>query len=160
MTVTQEEFMEEDTQRGRFLTFSLGEEVFGVEIKFVTEIIGLQPITPIPETPDYILGIVNLRGKIIPVMDMRLKFGLEQISYDDRTCIIVIETDDITIGLIVDNVAEVLMIDDENIVPPPDIRTGLQNRYISGIGKAGNEVKLLLSCEKLFFEEEAVIFES
>ena len=159
MTVNQEEFMEEDTQRGRFLTFSLGEEIFGVEIKFVTEIIGLQPITPIPEAPAYILGIVNLRGKIIPVMDMRVKFGLERISYDDRTCIIVIETDDITIGLIVDNVAEVLMIDDENIAPPPDARTGLQNRYISGIGKAGNDVMLLLSCEKLFCVEDSAIFE-
>lgn len=157
MTVDQEEIMREDTQRGRFLTFSLDEEVFGVEIKFVTEIIGMQPITPIPEAPDYIRGIVNLRGKIIPVMDMRLKFGLEQIPYDDRTCIIVVETDNITIGLVVDNVAEVLMIDDANIAPPPDVRTGLQNRYISGIGKVGNEVKLLLSCEKLFCEDDGTI---
>jgi purine-binding chemotaxis protein CheW len=160
MTVNQEEFMEEDTQRGRFLTFSLGEEVFGVEIRFVTEIIGMQPITSIPEAPDYIRGIVNLRGKIIPVMDMRLKFGLEQIAYDDRTCIIVIDTDAITIGLIVDKVAEVLMIGDENIAPPPDAKTGLENRYISGIGKVGTDVKLLLSCEKLFNQEDAEILAS
>jgi purine-binding chemotaxis protein CheW len=154
MTVNQEEFMEEDTQHGRYLTFSLGEDVFGIDIKYVTEIIGMQPITPIPEAPDYIRGIVNLRGKIIPVMDMRLKFGKEQIAYNDRTCIIVIETADITTGLIVDSVAEVLMIGDADIAPPPDTRTGIQNRYISGIGKSGNDVNLLLSCEKLFAEEE------
>jgi purine-binding chemotaxis protein CheW len=155
----QEELMEEqeDTQHGRFLTFALGEEVFGIEIRFVKEIIGLQPVTRLPEVPDYIKGIINLRGKIIPVIDVRLKFGKEPVAYNDRTCIIVIETSDITVGLIVDNVAEVLAIDDENIVPPPDTRSGIQNRYLSGIGKVGSDVKLLLDCESLFKESEVQI---
>jgi purine-binding chemotaxis protein CheW len=152
----QEEFVEEqeDTQHGRFLTFVLGEEVFGIEIRYVKEIIGIQPITRLPEAPESLKGIVNLRGKIIPVIDVRLKFKKSAQEYNDRTCIIVIETNEITAGLIVDNVAEVIAIDDENIVPPPDMRAGIQNRFISGIGKVGNEVKLLLDCESLFKESE------
>ncbi len=161
MAVNQEQKNEEneDTQYGRFLTFTIGEEVFGIEIRYVTEIIGMQPITQLPEVPDYIKGIVNLRGKIIPVIDVRLKFKKEPVEYNDRTCIIVIDTQEISVGLIVDNVAEVMTIDDENIVPPPDYRTGVQNRYIRGIGKVGDDVKLLLDCEKLFKEEETKIIE-
>lgn len=156
MNVHEQEFMEEheDTQHGRFLTFALGEEVFGIEIGHVTEIIGMQPITTLPEVPDYIKGIINLRGKIIPVIDIRIKFSKETIAYTDRTCIIVIDIEQIAMGLIVDNVSEVVTIDDENIVPPPDQRTGIQNKYIRGIGKAEGEVKLLLDCSKLFNEEE------
>ena len=159
MEINKEELVEEqeDTQHGRFLTFALGEEVFGVEIKYVTEIIGLQPITILPEVPEYIKGIINLRGKIIPVIDMRLKFKKNAVEYNDRTCIIVIETKELSIGLIVDNVAEVLSIDDDHIVPPPDQRTGIKNRYIKNIGKVGNDVKLLLDCEKLFNEDETQI---
>jgi purine-binding chemotaxis protein CheW len=144
----------EDTQHGRFLTFALGAEIFGIEIRFVTEIVGMQPITPLPEAPSYMKGIINLRGKIIPVIDIRLKFKKEPKEYDDRTCIIVIDLDEVTVGLIVDNVSEVLMIEDENISSPPDQRAGLQNKYLAGIGKVGNDVKLLLSCERLFKEEE------
>lgn len=148
---------EEDTQRGRYLTFAVGEELYGIEISFVTEIVGIQPITSLPEAPDYMKGIINLRGKIIPVIDIRLKFKKLPKEYDDRTCIIVIDIQDVTVGLIVDNVAEVLMIEDGNISTPPDLRAGLQNRYLAGIGKVGNDVKLLLSCEKLFLEEELEI---
>jgi len=145
---------QEDTQRGRFLTFALGTEDYGIEIRFVTEIIGIQQINKLPEVPDYIKGIVNLRGKIIPVIDVRLKFKKEPIDYTDRTCIIVIDTDDIGVGLIVDSVSEVTSISDENIAPPPDSRTGIQNKYIQGIGRVGDRIKLLLDCEKLFLEDE------
>lgn len=145
---------EEDTQHGKYLTFKLGNEVFGIEIKYVTEIIGIQPITEVPEVPVYVRGIINLRGKIIPVIDVRLKFKKDAIAYNDRTCIVVIDILDVSVGLIVDNVAEVLSITDENIVPPPDYKTGFQNKYIKGIGKSGNEVKLLLDCEKLLTEDE------
>ena len=145
---------EEDTQHGRFLTFNLGEEVYGIEIEYVTEIIGLQQITKIPEVADYIKGIINLRGKIIPVIDMRLKFNKEPIEYDDRTCIVVVDTQDVIVGLIVDKVAEVMTIDDENIAPPPSYKSGIRNRYIRGIGKIGDEVKLLLDCKKLFDDNE------
>ncbi len=156
MDVDRESIMEEmeDTQRGRFLTFALGAEDYGIEIKFVTEIIGIQEINKLPEVPDYIKGIVNLRGKIIPVIDVRLKFKKEPIDYTDRTCIIVIDTEDISVGLIVDSVSEVISISDENIVPPPDARTGVQNKYIKGIGRVGDRIKLLLDCEKLFLENE------
>jgi len=150
-----EEFleMEEDTQSGRFLTFQINNEVYGIEIKYVTEIIGIQPITEVPELPDYMKGIINLRGKIIPVMDVRLRFKKAVVEYNDRTCVIVIDIGSISIGLIVDNVSEVLSIPEEEIVAPPDIKNG-GNRYIKGIGKVGNEVKLLLDCERLINEQE------
>jgi len=145
--------MEEDTQKGRYLTFSLGQEIYGIEISYVTEIIGIQAITKIPELPEYVKGIINLRGKIIPVMDVRLRFRKEPKEYNDRTCIIVIEINKTSIGLIVDSVAEVLKIPEGEIVEPPQINKGY-NRYIKSIGKVGNDVKLLLDCEKLLSEEE------
>ena len=145
---------EEDTQKGRFLTFALGKETYGIEIKYVTEIIGIQAITELPELSDYIKGIINLRGKIIPVMDVRLRFKKECKEYNDRTCIIVIDIDELSIGLIVDSVSEVLSIDEKDIVEPPKINQGYNNRYIKSIGKVGNDVKLLLDCEKLLTEDE------
>jgi len=151
--------MEEDTQHGRFLTFTLEDEVYGIEIKYVTEIIGLQSITKVPEVPDYVKGIINLRGKIIPVIDVRLKFGKPPIEYNDRTCIIVIDIGDVSVGLIVDNVDEVLTIEDQDIAAPPASKTGFENRYIKGIGKAGERVQLLLDCEKLLKTEEMEIIE-
>lgn len=153
-TVVQELLeQEEDTQKGKFLTFVIGSESYGIEIKYVTEIIGIQSITELPELPEYIRGIINLRGKIIPVMDVRLRFRKPFREYDDRTCVVVIDIDEISIGLIVDSVSEVLSISDGEIVPPPEVnKTG--NRYIKGIGKVGNEVKLLLDCNKLLNEED------
>ncbi|MGI6622077.1 MAG: chemotaxis protein CheW [Acetivibrionales bacterium] len=146
--------MEEDTQRGRFLTFLLGKESYGIEIRHVTEIIGIQPITEVPELPEYIKGIINLRGKIIPVMDVRIRFKKEPREYNDRTCVIVIDIRDISIGLIVDTVSEVLSIPEENIVEPPQMNKGFNNRYIKQIGKVGNDVKLLLDCERLLNDDE------
>jgi purine-binding chemotaxis protein CheW len=145
---------EEDTQEGRFLTFSLGSESYGIEIRYVTEIIGIQPITEIPELPDYIRGIINLRGKIIPVMDVRLRFKKEPKEYNDRTCVIVVDIRDVSVGLIVDSVSEVLTIAEQDIVEPPQINRGSSNRYIKNIGKVGNDVKLLLDCDKLLSENE------
>lgn len=147
-----QEFIE-DTQRGRYLTFVIGKEVYGIEIKYVTEIINMQKITEVPELPEYIKGIINLRGKIIPVMDVRLRFRKEAKEYNDRTCIIVVDIEDISVGLIVDSVSEVITITEDNIVPPPDTNTGFNNRYIKGIGKVGDEVKLLLDCGKLLTDE-------
>jgi purine-binding chemotaxis protein CheW len=144
----------EDTQKGRFLTFSIGKENYGIEISYVTEIIGMQPITVVPELPLYIKGIINLRGKIIPVLDVRLKFKREPKEYNDRTCIIVVDIMDISIGLIVDEVSEVISIEEENIVPPPSVKAGFHNHYVKGIGKVNNDIKLLLDCNKLINEEE------
>lgn len=146
--------LEEDTQHGRYLTFALGNESFGLEISYVKEIVGMQPITQLPDVPDFVKGVINLRGKIIPVFDIRIKFGKEQHSYDDRTCIIVVDIHEISVGLIVDNVSEVLTIEDSNLVPPPSVQTGAQSQHIKTIGKVGNDVKLLLDCEKLFSNTE------
>jgi purine-binding chemotaxis protein CheW len=145
---------DEDTMLGKYLTFSVGNEVYGIAIKYVTEIIGVQPINTLPEVPEYIKGIINLRGKIIPVIDMRLKFRKEALEYTDRTCIIVVDLNDKLAGLIVDSVAEVMTINDENISLPPDFGQGISSRYISGIGKVDGEVKLLLNSETFFSDEE------
>lgn len=146
--------LEEDTQKGKFLTFTIGKECYGLEICYVTEIIGIQPITEVPELPEYVRGIVNLRGKIIPVIDVRLRFKKAFREYNDRTCIIVVDIQEVSVGLIVDGVTEVLTILEENIVAPPEVK-GAQNRYIRGIGKIGGEVKLLLDCERLLSADEA-----
>jgi purine-binding chemotaxis protein CheW len=146
--------LEEDTLKNRYLTFSIGNESYGIEVRYVTEIIGIQAITEIPELPGYIKGIINLRGKIIPVMDVRLRFKKEPREYNDRTCIIVIDIRDISIGLIVDTVSEVITILEQDIVEPPKMNKGFQNRYIKNIGKVENDVKLLLDCEKLLTDDE------
>jgi purine-binding chemotaxis protein CheW len=152
-----EEYHEErqkDTQKGKYLTFSVGKEEYGIEIKFVTEITGMQEITEVPELPKHVKGLINLRGKIIPVIDVRLRFKMPAIDYNDRTCIIIIDICDVVVGLIVDSVDEVTSIGDHEISSPPNEKTGFHNRYIKGIGKIQNHVRLLLDCEKLFTEEE------
>ncbi len=145
---------EEDTQKGKVLTFILGNESYGIEVRYVTEIIGIQPVTEIPELPEYIRGIINLRGKIIPVMDVRLRFAKPYKEYNDRTCIIVVDISDIPIGLIVDGISEVITIPDGEVAAPP--KTGeTGSRYIKGIGKTGSTVIMLLDCEKLLSDNEA-----
>lgn len=152
--IEQDDVIEEDTQKGRYLIFTLDQDTYGIEIKYVTEIIGIQKITEIPELPDYVKGIINLRGKIIPVMDVRLRFKKEAREYNDRTCIIVVDIRDMALGLIVDRVVEVLTIPDEDIVTPPQVQGGHHSRFVKNIGKTGDEIKLLLDCEKLLEEDE------
>ena len=144
----------DDTLQSRYLLFGLGDEVYGVPIRNVTEIIGMQPVNTLPEATTYIKGVVNLRGKIIPVIDMRLRFKKPEAPYTDRTCIVVVETQCFSAGLIVDEVDEVLVIEERDIAPPPKLNIGIGNRYLSGIGKVNGKVKLLLDCEVLFNEEE------
>ncbi|MEA4847872.1 MAG: chemotaxis protein CheW [Clostridiaceae bacterium] len=144
----------EDTQKGKFLTFLLGKEVYAIEIKYVIEMIGIQLITEVPELPEYVKGIINLRGKIVPVMDVRIRFKKEAKEYNDRTCIIVVEVESIMLGLIVDNISEVISIPDEEIVPPPEINKCAENKYIKGIGKVGSNVKLILDCKKLMNDKD------
>lgn len=150
-----EKTLEEDTQKGKYLTFMLGEESYGIGIEHVTEIIGLLPITEVPEVPAYIRGIMNLRGRIIPVMDIRLRFKKPFVDYDERTCIIVVEIGENSVGLIVDRVSEVTNISDDNIVEQPMLSSGASNRYIRSIGKVGGEVKMLLDCDQLLSHYEA-----
>lgn len=151
--IMQEVLEEEDTQKDRYLTFALSEEYYGIEIRHVIEIIGLQPITKVPELPEYICGIINLRGKIIPVMDVRIRFKKPYREYNDRTCFIVIELLNSSMGLIVDSVEEVLTIPESEVVAPSGASI-MNNRYIKGIGKVGNEVKLILDCDKLLHADD------
>ena len=144
---------EEDSQKDKYLTFIVDGESYGIEIRYVTEIIGLQKITSVPDMPDFVRGIINLRGKIIPVMDMRVRFNKPFREYMERTCIIVVDIRDLLIGLIVDSVAEVVNIPAAAVAAPPDL-TKRGNRFIMGIGQAAGEVKLLLDCEKLLTDEE------
>ena len=153
MSIIVQDQLEEDTQKGKFLTFKMGTDFYGIEIKHVTEIIGIQPITQVPDQPEYLRGIINLRGKIIPVMDIRLRFGKAFLDYNDRTCIIVVDIENISLGLIVDSVSEVISIPDSEIVTPPEMNTG-GNNFIKGIGKVGTEVKLLLDCKTLLIKGE------
>lgn len=146
--------IDEDTQKDRYLTFQLGSECYGLEIIYVTEIIGIQTITEVPELPDYLKGIINLRGKIIPVMDVRIRFKKEKKEFNDRTCVIVIDSNGLSVGLIVDRVCEVLSIPEQDVVDPPQLYKGINNAYIKKIGKVGNEVILLLDCEKLISEQD------
>jgi purine-binding chemotaxis protein CheW len=145
---------EEDTQEGKFLTFPIGKEEYCIEIRFVTEIIGIQKITDLPDMPAYVKGVINLRGKVIPVIDVRLRFGFEERDYDERTCIVVVNINEVAVGLIVDSVREVLDIPAGQIDPPPSVRKGAESRYIQGLGKVGDDVKIILDVNKLLFEEE------
>ena len=143
---------DEETLKGKYLIFSMGSDFYGIEIRFITEILGMQPITNIPEMPGYIKGITNLRGKIIPVMDARMRFGKGLRDYDDRTCIIVIDSNETTTGLIVDRVLEVVSLADTDIAPPLDIG-GSASRFIKGFGKSGGNVTLLIDCTRLLADE-------
>ena len=143
---------QEDTLKGKYLIFSMGNELYGMEIRYITEIIGIQPITAVPGMPEYIKGVTNLRGKIIPVMDARLRFKKEVRKYDDRTCIIVLDTNDASIGFVVDSVSEVLAMREEDITSPPEIiKEG--HKYIKGIGKTGGIVRLLIDCIRLLEDD-------
>ena len=127
----------------------------------MNEIIQLQAITAIPETEDYIKGLINLRGKVIPVVDVRLRFKQEPFEYNDRTCIIVINIKSMMVGLIVEKIAEVVEIKEDNILPPPSVgRTDkVQNKYVYGIGKVGDTVKLLLDPDKLLNDQDLTVVE-
>ncbi len=141
--------IEEDTQKDRFLSFRISKEDYGIEIKYVTEIIVMQKITEVPNTLPFIKGVINLRGKVIPVMDIRERFNLDLREYDDRTCVVVVDVSDTAVGLIVDTVNEVIDIPDDKIDPPPSTYSGIQSSYISGMGKVGKKVKILLDVESI-----------
>jgi len=143
---------------GKYLTFSLAQEEYGIGILKVKEIIGMMPITTVPRTPKFVKGVINLRGKVIPVVDLRLKFNMESIPYSDRTCIIVVEIDtDVTtvfIGIVVDAVSEVLNIKEEEIEETPTFGTKMDTAYILGMAKIGGGVKILLDIDKVLSTKE------
>ena len=138
---------------GKYLTFTLDDETYGIGILKVKEIIGMLPVTSVPRTPDFVKGVINLRGKVIPVTDLRLKFGMAAMAYTDRTCIIVVEIDTmdstVLIGIVVDAVSEVLNIKEEEIEKTPDFGTRLNTEYILGMAKMGGGVKILLDIDRI-----------
>jgi purine-binding chemotaxis protein CheW len=140
---------DEDTQKDKYLTFTVGKEDYGIEIYHVTEIIGIQKITDVPDLPGYIKGVINLRGKVIPVMDVRLRFKMPEREYDDRTCIVVVSMGGTAVGLVVDTVKEVADIPDSQIELPPEVSQSSSQHYIKGLGKAGDDVKILLDVDRL-----------
>ncbi len=150
-------------KEGKYLTFSLAGEEYGIGILKVKEIIGMMPITTIPRTPSYVKGVINLRGKVIPVVDLRLKFGMEEIGYTERTCIIVVEIrgqkSSVLVGTVVDSVSEVLSIKGADIEETPAFGARLDTDYILGMAKMNGGVKILLDIDKVLGTEDAALLD-
>ena len=140
---------DDDSLKDKYLTFHLGDEDYGIDVANVVEIVGFMPVTDVPDLPSYIRGVINLRGSVIPAIDMRLRFGMPERDYDARTCVIVVNVGSTSAGLIVDTVSEVLVIPSGNVSPPPNI-DDRPNRFVRGIGRTGNKVKLLLNLDAIF----------
>ena len=144
-------------REGKYLTFSLDQEDYGISILKVKEIIGMMRVTPVPQTPEHVKGVINLRGKVIPVIDLRIRFGMSGCEYTERTCIVVVETDSDTgklqIGIVVDSVSEVLRIPKETVEPPPRLGK-VEREYVSGVGKLDNRLLILLDVDRLMGDAE------
>jgi purine-binding chemotaxis protein CheW len=149
---------------GKYLTFKLVQEEYGLEILKVQEIIRMQAVTKVPRTPEYIRGVINLRGKVIPVIDLRNKFGFDSCKDTDKTCVIVAQIKNfqhqITMGVIIDEVKEVLDIRAENIEETPSFGVNINTEFILGIGKIGNSVKILLDIDKVMSSDELSIIKN
>ena len=145
-------------REGKYLTFALADEEYGIGILKVKEIIGIMPITTVPQTPEFVKGVINLRGKVIPVVALRLKFGMEEVEYTDRTCIIVVEiagsSGAVMMGIVVDSVSEVLNIKGDDIEDTPTFGTKLDTEYILGMAKLDGGVKILLDIDRVLSGEE------
>lgn len=141
----------EDTQEGKFLSFRIGNEVYGIEIRHVTEIVGIQKITEVPDMPGYVKGVINLRGSVIPVVDVRLRFNMKPRDYDNRTCVIVVSINESPIGLVVDVVKEVISILPDQISPAPSVSKNEITRYIQGVGRFGEDIIILLAMNELLY---------
>ena len=141
----------EDVMRGKYLTFLVGDVAYGIEISYVMEIISVQEITLVPHTHAYVKGIINLRGTVVPVIDMGMRFGHGEVVYTEKTCIIVLSLDEMSVGILVDGVQDVLNIDDESIQDPPKTTgNSLKNYFIKAVGVAGEEVKQLIDVYRVF----------
>ena len=151
------------TKQGKYLTFSLAEEEYGIGIIQIKEIIGMMPITSVPRTPEFVKGVINLRGKVIPVIDLRLRFEMEPADYTERTCIIVVEIDGkaetVVIGIVVDSVSEVLNIIEQDIEEAPSFGTKLNTNYILGMAKTEGGVKILLDIDCVLTSDEISLIE-
>ncbi|MGP8247562.1 MAG: chemotaxis protein CheW [Bryobacteraceae bacterium] len=147
-----------DVRSGKYLTFALSNEEFGIRVLKVREIMGLQEITAVPQTPAHVKGVINLRGRVVPVIDLRLKFGLPQAEYSQRTCIIVTqvqgESGPLMMGIVVDGVSEVLNLSDQEIEDTPDFGEDIGNRYLLGMAKVKGKVKILLDIDKVLSTQD------
>lgn len=143
-------------QEGKYLSFALGNEIYGVGILDVREIIGMMDITAVPQMPKYIKGVINLRGKVIPVIDLRLKFGMESVEYTEETCIIVLSVSDTLMGVLVDRVCEVLDIARESIEDTPDFGSRVNTDFILGLGKIEDQVTMLLDIQRILTEDVVI----
>jgi len=148
----------EDTKAGKYLTFKLAEEDYGISLLKVREIIGMMPITSVPRTPEFVKGVINLRGKVIPVTDLRLRFGMPESAYTERTCIIVVEilatAGTVQMGIVVDAVTEVLPVREEEIEPAPEFGASVDTRYILGMANMEGAVKILLDIDRVLTADE------
>ncbi len=143
-----------DQRAGKYLAFHLGAEEFGIPVLSVREIMGLQDITAVPQTPSYVRGVINLRGKVIPVVDLRLKFGLDGVEYGQRTSIIVVKVGDTMMGIVVDGVSEVLNFAPGDIENTPDFGRGIETPYILGMAKAKGKVRMLLDIDQILSTQD------
>ena len=137
---------------GQILLYYIDNVLYGIEIEYITEIISIQPITVVPRVPDFIKGVINIRGKVVPVISIRNKINQPEIPYDDKTCIIIVEINDLTVGLIVDCVREISTVLPTDTCSAPDFKTVNQNQYIKSIIDSGGEIKQLLDIHKLILE--------
>ncbi|WP_101909769.1 chemotaxis protein CheW [Marasmitruncus massiliensis] len=142
-----------DDLQGKFLTFHIEDTIYGIELLHVIEIISIQNATRIPNVPTYIKGIINLRGKIVPVIDVRLKFKQSERVYDEKTCIIVVVIEDMQVGLIVDRVSEVVTVDQAELANPPELGTTSNEKYLQSIATVGEKVVLNIDCHKFFHSD-------
>ncbi len=149
MVATTSEVQETTSRAGKYLTFILAEEIYGLEILKVREIIGMMTITDVPRTPGYVRGVINLRGKVIPVVDLRLKFGMMTAEETEETCIIVVDVNGVEMGTIVDRVSEVLDINEADIEDAPAMGLDVNTDFILGMGKADEKVTILLDISKV-----------
>jgi len=151
-------------REGKYLTFTLAGVEYGISIMKTQEIMGIMPITTIPQAPDFIKGVMNLRGKVIPVVDLRLNFGMKAMDYTDRTCVIVVELEgkagSLLMGIIVDSVSEVLNIKGEDIDDMHEVGTKLNTEYILGMAKIGGGVKILLDIDRMLGAEKIAVLEA
>jgi purine-binding chemotaxis protein CheW len=145
-----------DSRAGKYLTFFLDREEYGVEILKVQEIIGRMPITPVPLTSKYIRGVINLRGKIHPIMDLKIKFGMDETPITDETCIIVIKTASMMMGVLVDKVSEVVNVSSGDIEDTPSFGADVNPEYLLGVGKTGGQIRLLLDIEKVITASDII----
>ncbi|MCP4399671.1 MAG: purine-binding chemotaxis protein CheW [bacterium] len=146
--------VEENTRSGKYLTFVIDDEEYGLEILKVREIIGIMDITAVPKTPNFVKGVINLRGKVIPVIDLRLKFGMEEAEQTEETCIIVISVNDLEIGIIVDRVSEVQDISGQDIEDSPEFGAQVDTTFILGMGKTNDRVTILLDISRVIGSED------